>query len=415
MKKNLIITEKQLQIIGKMILSEKMGVPDYILDSASELYNIIEGYLKTLNTEQEEYTYDTYINLRIADFVLTELEINVKVNELDWYEGKAEMASMGVANRFRFDDAILMKVLLRDQKLELNISFVVSDGWDVSELYDKFTENRVETESILAHELKHRYDKEKKPQDLIGKDAEYQAFASSGMEFGIPVISEFMRYSYFIQHAENLVRPTEIASRMRQTNITKDQFRDFLENDMVYKELLRIKNFSFEYFINELKNQMDKVDRLLTHIGEDIGDMTDDEKIKFVLQLVYINLVNYKVDKFDEYITNAMDRIGIQLNQLFGGGFNISKQNPEKEKVRQKFINHVIKYRDREMQFFVDECERFNYISTKLLKKIGKLYDMAADKEQTNESIINWELHQKLMEKRYGKQEIVTTYKHKKK
>jgi hypothetical protein len=35
-------------------------------------------------------------------------------------------------------------------------------------------------------------------------------------------------------------------------------------------------------------------------------------------------------------------------------------------------------------------------------------------KKETNESIINWELYQKLMEKRYGKIKISTTYKHKK-
>ena len=46
-----------------------------------------------------------------------------------------------------------------------------------------------------------------------------------------------------------------------------------------------------------------------------------------------------------------------------------------------------------------------------MIKKIGKLYDMAADKEQTNESIINWDLHQKMMEKKYGKKKIDRYYK----
>jgi hypothetical protein len=39
---------------------------------------------------------------------------------------------------------------------------------------------------------------------------------------------------------------------------------------------------------------------------------------------------------------------------------------------------------------------------------------MVQDKKETNESIINWDLHQRLMEKRYGKMKISTTYKHKK-
>ena len=40
---------------------------------------------------------------------------------------------------------------------------------------------------------------------------------------------------------------------------------------------------------------------------------------------------------------------------------------------------------------------------------------MAKDDEtQINESIQNWDLHQKLMEKKYGKRKISTTYNFKK-
>ena len=48
-----------------------------------------------------------------------------------------------------------------------------------------------------------------------------------------------------------------------------------------------------------------------------------------------------------------------------------------------------------------------------MLKKISKLYAMAKDdeKEKTNESILNWDLHQQLMEKKYGKRKIETKYK----
>ena len=35
------------------------------------------------------------------------------------------------------------------------------------------------------------------------------------------------------------------------------------------------------------------------------------------------------------------------------------------------------------------------------------------DESQVSESILNWDLHQKLMEKKYGKRKISTTYKYK--
>ena len=49
-----------------------------------------------------------------------------------------------------------------------------------------------------------------------------------------------------------------------------------------------------------------------------------------------------------------------------------------------------------------------------MLKKIGKLYAMAKDDDQpVSESILNWDLHQQIMEKKYGKRKISTTYNYK--
>jgi hypothetical protein len=230
------------------------------------------------------------------------------------------------------------------------------------------------------------------------------------LEFGIPVIRDFMRYSYFIQQAENLVRPVELASRMKQTNVTKDDFRNFLENDAVYKELLQIKNFSFEDLINQLKEQMDEIDGLLDHAKINTDNMNDSGKIKKVLEIVYSSLANEKVNIFDKYTTGPLGNL---FSGIFGDSFN-DKDDP-KDNVRRKFINHVAKYEGREIQFFKDECERFNYIATGMIKKIGKLYDMAKDNTEMNESIINWDLHQQLMEKKYGRKKIETKLKFKKK
>jgi hypothetical protein len=81
------------------------------------------------------------------------------------------------------------------------------------------------------------------------------------------------------------------------------------------------------------------------------------------------------------------------------------------QKVRHKFLSHLARYQNKEEQFFVDECERFNYVSTKLIKRLGKIYSLIPDeKEQTNESIIDWDLHQKIMEKKHGKRKIETEF-----
>ena len=205
---------------------------------------------------------------------------------------------------------------------------------------------------------------------------------------------------------------------MIQKGVKKQDFYNFMVNDEVFTELKRIREFSYDYLMERLYEEMDNVDALISHAGGDPDSMNDEEKVKSILELVYVNLVNAKVDTFDNFFYTQSEKMeqmfsGFMGANLFGGQINPPRE--EKEKVRRKFINHVSKYKNREMDFFVDECERFNYVATNLMKKISKIYSLLPDeKEQTNESILNWELHQKIMEKRYGKRPIQTSYNFKK-
>jgi hypothetical protein len=302
-------------------------------------------------------------------------------------------------------------------KLELSITFAVGENWSPEGLIGKMEEERDEHVSSLAHEIKHKYDKQAKLYGLIGPDAEYQATQIRGT-FGIPVIDRvFFRYLYYISGIENLVRPTEVAYELRRKNITKSKFREFLENNRVYSELLKIKNFTFDDFISQLKGSEDRLDALIEHIDEDPSDMTIDEKINRVLELVYIDLVNNKMKMFMAMTEHDMDdilRFGGQLGLLPSGAEEKIKALEKTDEIRQKFLKYAIKYEKNPIKFFEDEIEKFNYVSTKMLKKIGKLYAMAKDDDQpVSESILNWDLHQQIMEKKYGKRKISTTYNYK--
>ena len=407
----IIITENQLKLIN-----EAVGVPKGIMQAGEELYEIVLDVLKTINENEIEYEFDIEDKeLQISDITIDHIKIIVEIQEVEDYDGKPEIASMGVSNEFNFDNAILMQISPVTKTLILHINFVTGEIWEPEEILEKFQEDEVHTISVMTHELKHKYDRTKKTKGFVGDIADYQTYSSGRLNFGIPILNKFMRYSYFIQMAENLVRPTEISTRMLKKGITKEQFYDFITNDIAYKELQEIRNFSFDYLMENLYNEMDMIDRLLDHAG--LGTNFDDEtKIKMVLKLVYVNLANAKVDTFDNYFYSQQEKIdsmfGGLMSQLFGGG---KKINPDKEKVREKFINHVTKYQNREIDFFKDECERFNYVATKLMKKISKIYSLIPDeKEQTNESILDWDLHQKLMEKKYGKRPIQTSYNFKK-
>lgn len=411
----IILTEQQLQS-----LTEALGVPDNILDAADMLYDVVEKDIKSIDTIQDEYVFDGNIEFELGDkkkIKIDSYELTVNIEEIEGEEGVLDIVQMGMAGRFGFNREKFMKENEPSTKLELSITFAVGDNWSPEGLIRKMEEERDEHVSSLAHEIKHKYDKQAKIYGLIGTDAEYQATQIRGT-FGIPVIDRvFFRYLYYISGIENLVRPTEVAYELRRKNITKSKFREFLENNRVYKELLEIKNFTFDDFISQLKESEDRLDALINHIGEDPSDMTIDEKINRVLEIAYIDLVNNKMKMFMTMTEHAKDdflRFGAQLGFLPPSMGERIKALEKTDEIRQKFLKYAIKYENNPIKFFEDEIEKFNYVSTKMLKKIGKLFAMAKDDEQpVSESILNWDLHQRIMEKKYGKRKISTTYNYK--
>ena len=407
----IIITESQCKIIN-----EALGVPDNILDAAEKLFEIVSKDIQSINTKQEEYNFDGDLDIELGynkKIVIDHYELTVNVKEFDEYDGEPDILSMGMAQTFMFDRKIMMKKIKPSTNASLSITYAVSSSWEPNQLYETLMREKNEHIASLAHEIKHKYDKQAKQIDLIGRDVKYTATQKIST-FGIPVIDQkFFRYMYYISIAENLVRPTEIASKLKSENITKSQFREFLENNRVYKELVEIKNFTYEKLIEGLYERMDRVDALLDHIGEDTDEMTDQEKIKRVLELVFVNLANIKVETFDKMVSNKVDMLKDLFKQMMGHVPSFMKDDDDEEnvdKVRKKIINSILKYENDPLKFFQDECEKYNYIATKMLKKIGKLYAMAKDDDPVNESIINWELHQKLMEKKYGKRPILTKF-----
>ncbi len=402
------------------MLNESLGVPDYILDAAEKLYGEVEKHIKSIDTTEEEYGFEGTLDVELGDkkkIKVDDYDLSVKTEKFGGYTDKPQIISMGVAADFNFDRNILKKVVEPSTHLDFQITFAVPNEWEPYELYEAMEKDRVYQIASLAHELKHKYDKQVKKIGLVGHDAEYQATQLKD-NFGIPVIdNEFFRNLYFVSMVENLVRPTEVASQMRSLGITKSGFKKFLENERVYKELIGIKNFTFEHFISELRRQMDRVDVLLDYLGEDYEIMTDNEKIKRVLEIVYISIVNTRMQLFVDMTENSTDRL-IELGQSLGALPDFLKNKVKDlnrvNDVRQNFLKFTARFKNDPIKFFETECKKFTQVADKMIRKIGKLHSMAKDDQsEVRESIQNWELHQQLMEKRYGKRKIETKIRYK--
>lgn len=391
-----IITEKQYNLI-----SEALGVPDNILDAAEEFYNIFLEDFKSIDDTQDEYEFSGDVDIILGDkkkIHIDEYVLRIKVNTFGEFDEHAQISSMGMSQSFMFDRDILMKRTEPSKTAEFSITFIANSDWEYDELYDEFVRNKQEHVASLAHELKHKYDKQVKQVDLIGHDAEY-AGAQRSPRFDIDVIdSEFLHYLYYTNVAENLVRTTEVASQLRSKNVSQSEFIEFLRQNPTFQMLSKIKNFTFEKLVEGIRENMGQVDDVMIRIGKNPDEMTEEQKINQVLKLVYINVGSATIDAFKGFISGPMGGL-FELFNLFGG--SVPKDEENVEKIKEKFYKHITRYRNRPLDFFKDEIEKFHVVADKTIKKLSKLYALT-HKPETNESIINWELHRKLMEKKYG-------------
>lgn len=399
----IIITERQHKLI-----TEALGVPDSILEAAEEFYDIFSEDIRTINTKEDDYNFSGNVDIELGGknkIKIDGYKLLIEINEHDEYKDIPKISSMGMGQEFEFDTDIYMKKISQTTEAAFQITYVVNPNWQPEELYKEFTSDKDAHISALAHEIKHFYDKQSKRIDLIGHDAEYQAIMTSP-RFGIPIVDgQFLHYLYYTTTAENLVRPTEIASTIRSKNITKSQFKEFLKETKVYQTLTKIKNFTYEDFIKGIYNEMDRVNEIMSMVDEDPDNMTPEEKVDKLLKIIYINLGNKKMQIFNNMMARSMG--------LFGGlmmSFGI-QTDPNIDKIKDQFFKHISKYQNNPKQFFKDEINNFHIVADKMIRKIAKLYDIAKSDDAVSESIIDWELHSKLMKQKYGEMKFETKIK----
>ena len=205
------------------------------------------------------------------------------------------------------------------------------------------------------------YDKYMIGYELLGDIVDYQTFASN--RTGFDEIDKFIYLLYVISHTENLVRPSEIAGQIQSSDITKSEFKEFLEGNRLYKELLEIKYWSY----NKLKSDLMKDIKNIRSRFDDIPeDETDENVIDFVLNSSYESIVGMSSD-------TMVDILGLnnKIKILIG-------------KVKDEDIDFYNSYISKRIfknvdEFFLFWEKKLNFEGEKMIKKIAKLYDMCKD------------------------------------
>jgi len=353
---------------------EKMGVPRNIVESATKLYELIVDEFIKMDSEHDLRTIASVMPNQTIEFKL-KIPIKIVISDLEFSTVNFDI-SVHLSPKYKNVDVISWGVsiaptshgdyrIIHDKSLvdslNLLVNFISDSSNKISDIVTYLKSDRSKTIGILSHELKHVYDKYMIGHELLGDIVDYQTFASN--RTGFDEIDKFIYLLYVVSHTENLVRPSEIAGQIQSSGITKSEFKEFLEDNRLYKELLEVKYWSY----NKLKSDLNKNIKTIRSRFDDIPeDETDENVIDVVLNSSYESIVS----KSSDIMIDILDlENGIKI--LMG-------------KIKEEDIEFYNKFIDKRLfnnsdDFFVFWEKKLNFEGEKMIKKIAKLYDMCKD------------------------------------
>ena len=394
-----------------MKLNEKLGVPEGINKQASKLYNELindlESYQKgdkglpTLSDYGDDGDTAMLIgryDLQINDLKLDEVPFLLRFYYVeDIPEPELMAASYGNKHGFTKDkDNIKLKQNYKDSFFLLKV--VVGKTSTKDSLISKI--KRDLKPDTIAHELMHLYDNFKKGKSSVEDTAEYNSYQKGGFP---PIISDFLHLLYYMTSIENIVRPSELYQSLLDNMVSKSNFKDFVEQTKIMKNIRKAENFSLSKFKEELESDIEvnrMVSQAIDNGYQSVGSVSDD-----ALNLLMINIASGALDSTDSILKSYIAQSARSLNPLetlfalIGG--NDSKEMREVEKLANKKFNQMLskyqKYEKNPQKYFEYLEKKLNFVADKMKRKLYKLYDMV--KDTTNKSIINWDLHNKINSK----------------
>lgn len=357
----------------KKFINEKLGIPSGNIESANRLYfSILEFLKKSSDVELIEKHFGVYkiygesypikevinVDIKVGDLKLNKIALNIEVHKAT-SENILQVMGFSITSENKVIDNKKVRYSVKsDQYNELNIKFASSKGKTISDIIKDMVDNKHVYISGFSHEIKHLYDFHIMSDELFPDLVDY---GLTKLRFGIKSLDDFLFDTYYTHKRENKVRVSEFGSLIISNNITKDSFKEFLENSEIFKRLKSQKNLTFDGLKKKLLTDIDKIKSILKESGVVVDDSTD------------IELINYFLKSFYEFITDKSINF---LHDIFGAkSYEIMFGDTE---YRKELVN-ILKnrrYADYE-HFYKHWINKINKSSKNIIKKLGKLYDIA--------------------------------------
>ena len=366
------------KIMGRIVkfkdfVIEALGVPTGIIPLAKELYEyIIQNIDSDDNlTELEEKKIVLEGNFNINDMSVKKIEISFKFKQVEDDEGVLEL--LGMSSYFDNTIGVTKKRTvpyaltgLKDE-LKISVNFAASDDILGDDIKHLFISDKNYLIPVLAHELKHFYDKFKKKRQVVPVWSEYAVV--SKVNFGsIKPLNDFLFLSYYLHEFENLVRPTELAAMIDVEQITPDKFKEFFMNTEIYRLLKMGQEFSLKNLRKELNNYILQILGTLVEIGyEPIHlyfmknqDNGDDEIVELILKEFYEHILTWR-GSFLKMI-------------LFDGEPHPLRFIGKKDQYLDDYYQKIVKFGSDYDKFYEKEEKFLQSEATRMIKKLSGLY-----------------------------------------
>lgn len=351
----------------KNIINERLGVPENIADAGEFLYDKIIGLIPNSihidDLVEEEFKIPA--NFQVSDMPIRRFIINFTFDEYpeNTLAGAQHESDSELSNDFtiKTNPSNEIKITLRIFG-DKNMS-----GTDVKNILSKDKHRMI---SILTHEIKHHYDDFKKNYETIKTRIDYTS--KSNVNIGvITTINNFILDTYYVHNIENLVRPSELYSNIKTGKITKSQFYKFFTKHHIFERLKKIKNITYENFIENLKNNIDEIKNAFDSNNINYDGLTDDQIVKKLLEITVNKLANFKDSGMQDMLVRSFSE------QFFGLRGN-------KKKFFDSYIRKLEFDTNNPETFFKKEIKIMSFLADKMIKKLAKLYDMTEPQSDTN-------------------------------
>lgn len=347
--------------IIKKYLNEAVGVPPDIEKAANKLFYDITNQFDNKNFQDNYHFDNSNGKYSFADFNFDGIDFEI---DLQPYNGDELLfAGFGFGN----DSWVNKRGRLKSKKpsdLYLKSTIVVpesSDNIDSEDIADLFKNDAPRIISILSHELKHAYDAFKKPEKSVKDFSKYQTY--SNFRSGLKPIDELMFNLYYIHAIESIVRPSEIYALLKENKISRKDFLDFLTSTETYQNLLKIRNFTYQGFRNQLKEIEPTIREIVSNFQSGEVPEDSDELIDEFLGGVYQTMSRHTHQIANQFLVSNMAEMLLGLPQY-------------KQEILDDIVKDIMKYEENPLKFYEYVEKMFKFESMKAIKKLSKLYSL---------------------------------------